>query len=498
MEELFLILAVIVAQMTPLPSPAPTPNIPVYVGHPAERMSVNARPLGFDPDGNARWLVVTQFFDAQNKPTRIVANSDFAYLSRDGYVQWQTRLAYGQPSAILSTNADGPLTMTVVANQPHLPSVTVRTNTQSWRAPRLVATALGPHLVQIGWFPRETGEVRIFRAQNGGVQRLLALVAGPSSTFRDTDAKPNRNYRYVVERSGHEPVRLDVTTPAAPRATPIDNVRGKGMWLYFTSNPLDSIYVKNLDARAIVDQAVRSGLHYVELRTSYGAYWEIRPEAKPTVDAIIDGLAAHGIKTIAWAVPRDESFEDLQTAVRGAYYRTANGTPVDGLALDVERGDEFMGAAPQGLSALWHYVEFIRNAMGPSYLIMPTVEDAYLEHLDNQSYPYAQIAQYSTALQPMTYWRMMRRSPTTPQEVDQILQSSYDTLMRDAGRTIPISIGGQTSGVGRNGPPPAQEITTSLDASKRIGALGECFFAWDGTEPYQWDALGSYTWPMAQ
>ncbi len=481
--------------MTPLPSPAPTPNVPVYFGRPAVRMAVDARALGFDPDGNARWLVITKFFDAQNKPTRVIANSDFAYNSRDGYVQWQTRLAYGQPSAILSTNADGPLAMTVIANEPRLASVTVRTDTRSWRAPRVVAEALGPHLVQIGWFPRENGEVRILRDDSGGTRRLLALVAGPSSTYRDTAAEPRRMYRYIVERTGHEPARLTVTTPAAPPATALDNVRGKGMWLFFTSNPLDSIYFKHLDPQAIVDQAVRARLHYVELRTSYGAYWEITPEAKPIVDAIVDGLAAHGIKTIAWAVPRDESFEDVQAAVRGAYYRTAKGTPLDGIALDVERGDDFMGDAPQGLDALWHYVEFVRNAMGPAYLIMPTIEDAYLEHLDETRYPYAQIARFSSALQPMTYWRMMRRSPTTPQDVEQILQASYDTLTRYAGRTIPISMGGQTSAVGHNGAPPAQEITTSLDVSKRIGALGECFFAWDGTEPYQWDALGKYSWP---
>ncbi len=275
-------LAAVLTQMTPLPSPAPTPNVPVYFGNPAVRMAVDARALGFDPDGNARWLVVTKFFDAQNKPTRIIANSDFTYRSSDGYVQWQTRLAYGQPSAILSTTVDGALTMTVVANEPRIGSVTVRTNTRSWRSPRAVAKALGPHLVQIGWFPREAGEVRIFRAEEGGARRLLALIAGPSSTFRDTNAEPGRSYQYVVERTGHEPARLAVTTPQTAPATPIDNVRGKGMWLYFTSNPVDAIYFKHLDPGAIVAQAVRAGLHYVELRTSYGAYWEITPEAKPT------------------------------------------------------------------------------------------------------------------------------------------------------------------------------------------------------------------------
>jgi hypothetical protein len=489
-----LVLAVLVAQATP--SPAPTPDIPVYFGQPAVRMTLQTRSLGFDPDGNASWLVVTQFFDAQGKPTRIMANSNVDYESNDGYLQWQTRLAYGQPSAILHTTRDGPLTMTVRATQPDLGSITVHTDTRRWSGPRVVAQALGPHMVQIGWFPQEQKLVRIYRVDASGSRRLLAEIAGPSSSYRDTAVVPELRYRYAVERAGYTTAELSVATPPAPPKTSLANVTGKGMWLFFTSNPLDPIYYRNLNPTAIVDQAVRAGLHYVELRVAYGAYWEITPEAKPTVDAIIDGLAAHHIGTIGWTVPRDETFEDVQTSVRAAYYRTANGTPLAGLALDVERGEEFMGDAPQGLSALWHYVEFTREALGPGYLLVPNVEDPYLERLDNTKYPYEQIARYSDALQPMSYWRMMRHRATTPQEVESILQSSYDTLVHDAGKTIPISIGGQTSGEGPNGNPTGDEITASLAASARIGALGECFFDWDGTLPDQWNAIGNYRWPL--
>ena len=40
----------------------------------------------------------------------------------------------------------------------------------------------------------------------------------------------------------------------------------------------------------------------------------------------------------------------------------------------------------------------------------------------------------------------------------------------------------------------ADEITASLDASKAVGAIGECFFDWNGTQPYQWTAIGNYAW----
>jgi len=114
--------------------------------------------------------------------------------------------------------------------------------------------------------------------------------------------------------------------------------------------------------------------------------------------------------------------------------------------------------------------------------------------LNNKKYPYPQIARFSDVLQPMSYWRMMRRKPTTPAQVKVLLKGSYDRVRYLSGRKLPISIGGQTDAEGRNGYPPADEIIASLEVSKSLGAIGECFFAWDGTQPYQWDALADYRW----
>ncbi len=477
------------------PSPAPTPNVPVYSGNPAVRMALASRPLGFDADGNARWLVVSEFFDANGRPTRILANSDFNWTSRDGYVQWQTRLRYGQPSAILTTARDGPLAMNVQATMPKLGTLVARTDTRTWSAPRVVARALGPHAIRIGWFPQERGIARIVRVDPHGHGRTLAVIAGPSSSYLDTSVLPGRRYRYTLYRAGHPAVALGpIAAMPPPQRTTIANMAGKGMWLFFTSDPLDPLYYKHLNPQAIVAQAVQAGLHYVELRVAYGAYWEVSAQAKPTIDAIVDGLAAHGIKTIAWTVPRDDTFEDVSTSVRAAYYRTANGTAVAGLAPDIERGSDFMGDAPGGFAALWRYARSLREALGPHYLIVPTVEDPYLEHIDNTQYPFRQIARYGDALQPMAYWRMMRRTPTTPAEVRVLIHASYMRLLREAGRNIPINIGGQTDAEGPNGYPPAAEITASLEESKATGAIGESFFAWDGTQPFQWNALARYRW----
>ncbi len=480
-------------QATPLPKP--TSTAPVYFGRPAVRFAVASRPLGFDPDGNARWLVVARFYDAQGKPTRIMANSDLDWNSRDGYVQWQTRLRFGQPSAIVKTSRDGVLHLSVRCNYPSLGIVSATTDTRTWHAPRVVAEALGPHLVQIGWFPQELRTARVVRYDSAGTSHTLAIIAGPSSTYRDGSAEPGHFYRYTLYRAGFAPIALSVRVPARMPATRIANVSGKAMWLYFTTNPLDAIYYRHLDPAALADRAARAGLHYVELRTAYGAYWEITPEAKPTIDAIVDQLARRGIGTIGWTVPRDTTFEDLQTSVRTAYYRTARGTRLAGVAVDLERGGDFMGGAPQGLPALWQYMAYLRAALGPKYLLMATIEDPYLEHLTQQMYPYRQIARYTDVLQPMTYWRMLRTDAGGPAQVAGIVRASFDEVQSLARRPIPISVGGQTNALGQDGSPPANEITASLDASKAAGAIGECFFAWDGTQPDQWNALAAYRWP---
>lgn len=475
------------------PSPAPTPDTPVYVGNPATRFSVEKRALGFSPDGKARLLLIARFFDSQGRPTRILANSDLDWHSSRGHVQWQNRMRYGAPAAIVSVATQGPLTVTVRANKPALGTQVVTTNPRFWTQPRVVAQALGPHAVQVGWFPRSPMPVRISRIAASGKRTPLATLPAESSTFIDASVTPGRKYRYSVALATGVATVAAAASPELPR-TSLAMASGKGMWLYWSVNPLDDNYWGKLDARKVVAQAVKAHLQYVELRTAYGAQWLITPQAKPTIDAIIDGLAAHGIVPMGWTVPREVAFDDLAASLRTAQYRTAKGTPLLGIAIDLERGDDFLGDDPNGLDGLWMYEKELREGLGSKYLIVATVEDPFFEHLSNKTYPFRKVALYASVLQPMSYWRMMRRKPTTPDEVRSFLAQVYTKLIAESGRTLPISIGGQTTAEGRNGYPPAAEITASLEASKKAGAIGECFFDWNGTQPYQWDALAAYTW----
>lgn len=481
------------AHTTPGPAQA-TSGTPLYVGEPAASVRVETRILGISPDGYARWLAIAHFFDAHGKPTLILANSNLEWIPSTGVAQWQNRMRYGQPSAILSTDRDGPIALTVRATLPKLPTVVVRTDTRQWHVARVVAGAIGPHLVQVGWFPYTARTVRITRIGRHGTRTLPAVVSG-GSTYRDPSVRPGATYRYEVARSGIGTILTGIVhVPRALPRTSIANASGSGMWLFFTTNPTDDIYYRKLDPAAIVRQAIAAHLHYVELRAAYGGYFEITSQVKPTVDAIVDGLESHGIGAIGWAVPREVTYGDLHATLEVAAYRTARGRHFTGLAIDAERGDEYMGDGASGYAAIGTYLGWVREAVGPRYLLVATVEDPFFEHLNAAKYPYRAVARAASVLQPMAYWRMMRRRPTNPAQVSSLLRDSYATLLRMAGRRVPISIGGQTSALSATGYPPPQEISASLRASKGAGAIGEAFFAWNDTLAQQWRAIGAFDW----
>jgi hypothetical protein len=456
-------------------------------------MRLETSPGGIDPDGAARWIVRVRFVDSAGKPTTLLQGGDIEFAASRGRVQWQTRTRFGGPAAIVSTTEAGPLSVRAIAKAPAiLDDARADTDTRTWRFADVAARALGPHLVQIGWFPAATGAVSVVRSGPGGL-RTVCDVAPQASTCRDTQVRPGATYRYAVTRSGARAAVARVNVPAAAPGQSLAAIRGKGMWLRFSPDPRDDDAFQKLDAAAIVERAQRSGLRYIELRLAYGEFWEVSPAAKPFVDALLDAAAAEGIAVIAWTVPRAASYADLALAVAAANYRTPRGTRISGLALDLERGDEFLGDGPAGRVAIAEYAQLAREALGPSALILSTVEDPFLTGLTNRDFPFATVARYASALQPMTYWRMFRRG-TGEDAATSSVRDSMQALRREAGRSIQINVGGQTADLGSCGAPTTPEILASLDESRRAGAIGETFYDWFGTREGQWDAIASFVW----
>lgn len=481
---------------TPLPTTAPAPQPTVlWSGPPATSFGVEVAPLGVSPDGTAQALVRVVLRDGQGNVTRLRRGADFDYFSDRGETQWQTRLRYGGPAGIVSLRDDGPVNLRVVANRPAgLGEQRASFDTSTWRGPRVVAAAVGPHLVRIGWFPQvRDGSVRVFRVDARGHRSLATTLRAPASSWDDAAAKPGRVARYVVERPRAAPAEVHAGVPPELSDVTLEVIRGKSAWLAFSGDPLDDDSYAKLDVDRIVATAARAGLRSVELRLAYGAFDEVTPDAKATIDRLIDGLVAHRIAVIGWTVPRAAAFDDLTRNARVAAYRTPAGSPITGLAVDLERGEEFMGDGPRGYAGLSTYLGTLRRAVGPRVLLIATIEDPYLEHIDQAKFPYREIARDADVLQPMTYWRMMGPWDTIP-KVQAAVAGSMTLVRRLAGRDVPIDVGAQTAVLSKRGAPPGDELAAAIDASRRSGAIGVTFYDWNGTGPEQWDAIARAAW----
>jgi len=489
-----------------------------WSGAPAAHLSLDVRSLGVSPDGAARFLARALFTDRRGRPTTPLKGGNVAFVASRGEAQWQTRLRFDAPSVVVSVTEEGPLTIdvstdeeigsfsasaTIEARQSSHPprarhrkkhSVSLRGFGAGEPSRRVVGGALGPHLVQIGWFPRQlVGTTSVVRSGPEG-SRTVGLVGSPSSMYRDATVVPGARYRYTISRKGYAPDDLTIDVPTELRSVSPRAVAGKGMWLTFSPDSRDDDAYTALDPKAIVDRAVSAGVRFIELRTAYGSYWEITPQAQPVIDELIDSAAEHGIGIVGWTVPRSAAFDDLAVSVATAGYATPRGNHFSGLAIDLERGGSFMGEGSRGYAALIDYPRLLRAAVGPGYPLIATVEDPFVERLTNKQYPYAAIASAVDVLQPMTYWSALSNVRLSPAQVRTAIARSYNATLRAARRRIGIDIGGQTTALGSSGAPLPEEITASLEAARKAGALGETFFAWNGTLDGQWEAIARYHW----
>lgn len=478
----------------PLPSPSAMhrekPGVPIFSGPPPARMILDARALGIDPSGAARFLVRAHFADASGAATELLSGGNVDFVPSAGNAQWQTRLRFGGPAAIISTNAEGTIRVRVHADVgPRVPDAQVVLDTRDVPAPRVVVQALGPHSVWAGWFPQVAGDdVTVTRTAPG--ERLQAkasaarwTVRAPSSGFRDDSVVPGHTYRYEIALPHGKRTPLHVSVPPELRAGSTSALFGKGTWLSFSPSTLDDDGYDKLDPNVLAREARTADLRSIDIRTTYGAFDEITPEDAPVIDRLIDTAAERGIATIAWTVPRSTSFEDLAAEIAAAGHRTAAGHGFAALNVDLERGEYFLGNGASGYAALAKYLDLLRAALGPHYPIAATVEDPYLEHLTNARYPYAPIAARANVMMPMAYWHVVLRPGFTLSDVRAAIAGSFAATLRESRRSIPIDVGVQTSPQNAFGAPAPGEIEAAIGEARALGAIGVTCFDWTGTSP---------------
>ena len=370
-----------------------------------------------------------------------------------------------------------------------------------------VARAVGPHLVAVGWTPLVAGigvsEYKIYRRQPGAVHGLLVANVSPSGrSWQDTSVAPNATYGYSVIAStsdgGAKAWTGAVQTPPALQGSSFDAVSGKGMFLYFVPIASDANSYTKYDPDAVVARARASGISHIEIRMARGTFVEnATPAVRAWLDALIDKAAGAGIKLIAWQVPRRSTAADAATAVAAAEYTTAAGNGFSGLALDIEDGDNYMGAGEEAKQRMVDQIEMVREALGPDYLIVATVMSPALTHWTNARYPFARIAPYASVMQPMEYWHHFYSSTGHAYTQDEVTSACADSVAltrQQAGRDIPINVAGQSDDLGATGPPAPAEIGWCLGAAKSAGAIGQTFFDWRGTNDDDWSAIAGFAW----
>ncbi|MBV8222839.1 MAG: hypothetical protein JO293_05720, partial [Candidatus Eremiobacteraeota bacterium] len=320
------------------------------------------------------------------------------------------------------------------------------------------------------------------------------------NSWRDANVSADGAYHYTVEAELANAATLTATarvdTPTEMAQTSIDAIEGKGLFLFFSPDTTDANSYAQFDPDDVVARAVKAGVSDIELRLSRGTFVEAaNPAVHAWLDRLIDAASAANIRLIAWSVPRRNSADDVAESVAMARYRTPAGNGFDGLSLDLEPGDNYMGFGAAARERIADYMQMTRAAVGPSYLLIATVVSPQITHFSNDDYPYSRIARFASVMQPMEYWHHFRTAHEYARSdvADNCSQVVAQTKQL-AGRDVPVNVAGQSTDLGRTGSPSASELHWCLGAAQAAGAIGEMFFSYQGTTPEQWGAIEAYRW----
>ena len=259
-----------------------------------------------------------------------------------------------------------------------------------------------------------------------------------------------------------------------PWKSDLSAVTGKGMWIW------DWPATAGGNARAVVRQAVRAGLHSLWIRVGdsgegfYGA---------AELHALVPAAHAAGLKVIAWGFPYlYDPVGDARWTAQVLAWRGPGGQRVDGFSADIERYTEGVDLTAQRVGV---YLEIVRRAADTRPIVATVYppRDPYWYG----DYPYRMIARYVDAFAPMIYWEC------TDPGADATLDIARLLPLR------PVNLIGQAFSLaayhGRVPAPSGAELTEFMAVGRKDGALGASFWVWQDATAGEWAALGAYRWP---
>lgn len=272
----------------------------------------------------------------------------------------------------------------------------------------------------------------------------------------------------------------ETALPAAPppqgRVADLDVLAGKGMWTWKVKA------TEGGEVDAIVDRAMRSGLHqlWVRVGDSQDGFY-----AAEFLTRLLPAAHRERLAVIGWGYPYLYDPEgDARWSRQAFEFRGPKGDRLDGFTADLESAAE--GPDVSARRATVYLGELAASKDGrPLVATVFTPTDRRLK-----TYPYAAMAPYVDALAPMVYWGCTEPGAAASQAIGRLQGLAPVHVIGQAYDMAPEG--------GRLGAPSAAEITRFLDVVRRGGAMGASFWDWQEMTPAEWAAMTGFDWPRPQ
>jgi hypothetical protein len=301
----------------------------------------------------------------------------------------------------------------------------------------------------------------------GTLSNTVSSLAGPGAVATYTATAASGSTTVTVSSPDHPsfaPVTLTLTDTGG-RTGPL---AGIGLWLPYW------IWQGTPDATILRDcQRVHATSLYLEVATTAdGGFY-----GGPGLDDLVQKAHAQGIAVFAWVFPELwNPAADTAFTVAAGQYLSPLGAGVDGVAMDIETNLD--------PAAVTDYARAVRQALPNALLIGVTYPPSY------GSYPWAALAPYVDAIEPMDYWHYYERDYTYAQVYAAVL-GSIQTIQKADGNpglpVLPIAQAFDLFSAPYN--PTELEEEAAIRATLAAGQMGMSFYQLGTMTADEWQAL---------